>query len=117
MSPVAQDKKGAALAIQAYRIRTHGRDLEADIKAGGHEADIAGALNQVWPSMPGGSQQNTTMPQFIRRLHDAQAAEGPQQQVTQAVRPPGERGRRRWCCASSTAAADTDDQGVSRPED
>ena len=71
--PVSQDRKAWFLASGTY-LRNTGRDLDDDLRAGGHEADIAAALKGVWPSLPGGSQQNTTQQQFLTRLHDNLAA-------------------------------------------
>lgn len=68
--PISQDRKAWYLAQKTYARFTFGRNLEADIKAGGHEADIAMALHGEWPSLPGGTQQNTTMDQFKRRIRD-----------------------------------------------
>jgi hypothetical protein len=68
-SPANQDRNAWALAEQQYARYTFGRrSLEADIASGGHEADIANALRGTWPSLPGGTQQNTTAAQFRQRL-------------------------------------------------
>jgi hypothetical protein len=55
-SPVNQDKAALWYARDVYRRNT-GRDLSADLKAGGHTAEINRALNKVWPSLPEGSQE------------------------------------------------------------
>ncbi|MDR3534030.1 MAG: hypothetical protein P4L90_26120, partial [Rhodopila sp.] len=54
-SPVSQDRAAWYLAAREYQQKT-GRDLQSDLKAGGHESNIALALNGRWPSLPGGSQ-------------------------------------------------------------
>lgn len=66
-SPQAQDTVAWDHARAVYKANTGG-NLQADIAAGGNEAKIAGALNKVWPSLPGGSEQNTTLAQFSARL-------------------------------------------------
>jgi hypothetical protein len=66
-SAASQDKVAWSYASRVYRDNT-GRDLNADVAQGGHETQIAGALNKVWPSLPGGSQQDQTMQQFSARL-------------------------------------------------
>ena len=83
--PVSQDQKGWFLADRDYRART-GRDLLTDYKAGKY-AEIAAALNKTWPSMPGGSQQNTSMAQWTNRNIDARAAEQQAQAVNVAAAP------------------------------
>lgn len=67
IDPVSQDRKAWFLASTTY-LRNTGRDLAADLRARGHDQDITNALNGVWPSLPGGSQQNTTPRQFANRL-------------------------------------------------
>lgn len=67
-SPAAQDRVAWQYAQDTYRDQSGGRDLAADVREGGHEATIAQALNKVWPSLPGGSEQNTTLAQFSARL-------------------------------------------------
>jgi hypothetical protein len=67
-SPAAQDKVAWNYAQNVYRANTGG-DLQADIRSGVDPAKIAGALNKVWPSLPGGSEQNTTMAQWTQRLN------------------------------------------------
>ena len=76
-APEDQDKKFAYLASTAYRQQT-GRDLAEDAAAGGHEMQIADALKGVWPSVPGGLQQNTSAMAWMRHMIDARAAYGPQ---------------------------------------
>ena len=66
-SPASQDKAAWYLASQEYRKKT-GRDLAADLKSGGHQADIASTLNGRWPSLPGGSQSRQTLADFSGRL-------------------------------------------------
>lgn len=67
-SPAAQDKVAWQYAQDTYRANSGGRDLASDIRDGGHEGAIATALNKVWPSLPGGSQQNTDMGTWLARL-------------------------------------------------
>jgi hypothetical protein len=71
--PVSQDRKGWYLAERDYRAAT-GRDLLTDWKLGKY-AEVAAGLKKTWPSLPGGSQQNTTAQQWIVRSIDARAAE------------------------------------------
>ncbi len=66
-SPASQDRAAWWLADREYRQRT-GRVLEADLAAGGHEAEIAAALNKRWPSLPGGSEERESLTQFRSRL-------------------------------------------------
>lgn len=66
-SPASQDKAAWNLASTEYRRKT-GRDLEADLKAGGHQTDIAAALSGRWPSLPGGSQSTQSMDDFSGAL-------------------------------------------------
>ncbi len=73
-NPIHQDQNAWALAAQEYRRYTFGRDLESDIQAGGHEADIAAALRGRWPSLPGGSQPNAATPGFFSRLRSVRAS-------------------------------------------
>jgi hypothetical protein len=79
--PVSQDRKGWYYAAKVYRQNT-GRDLETDSKDPARWEGIAYALNKVWPSLPGGSQQNTTMQQWKRHMADNNAAYGPQMRAT-----------------------------------
>jgi hypothetical protein len=51
-----------------------GRDLVADVDSGQFDAQIAEALKGIWPSLPGGSQSNTSMMTYLRRITDARAA-------------------------------------------
>lgn len=67
--PVSQDRLGWYWADKTYRKNT-GRDLEADFRAGRY-SDITAALRSEWPSLPGGSQQNTTEDQFSSRAQSA----------------------------------------------
>jgi hypothetical protein len=69
--PISQDRKAWFLAASTYNKNT-GRDLGVDLKEGGHEAQIAAALNRVWPSLPGGSQQNTSLPEWLNNMRNAQ---------------------------------------------
>lgn len=71
--PISQDRKAWYLAEKTYREKTH-RDLEADLRSGNRDAQIATALNPVWPSLPGGSQQNTSPPAWERNLQAARTA-------------------------------------------
>jgi muramidase (phage lysozyme) len=74
-SPASQDKAAWDLAWSTYRSQT-GRDLEADLKNGHHNTDIAQALKNVWPSLPGGSQSTESQGQFDNLLQRNFAAEG-----------------------------------------
>jgi hypothetical protein len=76
--PVSQDQKAWFLANRDYHARTGG-DLLADWKKRNY-AQVTAGLKDTWPSMPGGSQQNTTAQQFADRAAAATAAE---QQVGQ----------------------------------
>lgn len=66
-SNATQDTVAWTHAQNVYQQNT-GRSLQNDLSAGGHEDQIATALNKVWPSLPGGSEQNTTMAQFKQRM-------------------------------------------------
>lgn len=66
-SPAAQDAVAWNTASRTYASNT-GRNLQSDIAQGGHEEQIATALNKVWPSLPGGSEQNTSIDQWKQRL-------------------------------------------------
>lgn len=67
-SPANQDTAAWYNAATVYYAKT-GRDLYADLKAGGHNRDITAALGEKeWPSMPGGSQQQETQAQFDANL-------------------------------------------------
>lgn len=79
--PASQDRKAWYLAATTYGRNT-GRDLEADLRAGGRDQEIAAALNKVWPSLPGGSQQNTDARRWSTRIADAVAANRGQQIAT-----------------------------------
>lgn len=67
MSQGNQDRAAWWLAQKTYNDQT-GQDLDTDLKAGGHEAQITAALASQWPSITGGSQQNKTGESFMRRL-------------------------------------------------
>jgi muramidase (phage lysozyme) len=67
MRPENQDRAAWALASDEYRKKT-GRDLQIDIKAGGHDSEIAAALRGRWPSLPGGSQSSQTQDTFNRAM-------------------------------------------------
>ena len=75
-TPASQDKAAWYLASQEYRKKT-GRDLSADLKSGGHEGDIATALNGRWPSLPGGSQSKQSLGDFSGRLQGNLHASSP----------------------------------------
>ncbi|HVB67983.1 MAG TPA: phage tail tape measure protein [Acetobacteraceae bacterium] len=62
-----QDKGAWYLANKRY-FDASGRDLEADLKAGRHEAEIATALGPTWPSLPFGSQSRESLAQFSDAL-------------------------------------------------
>jgi muramidase (phage lysozyme) len=66
-SPGSQDKAAWDLAASAYRARTGG-DLEADLRAGNKQGQIASALASIWPSLPGGSQSRESQGQFDMAL-------------------------------------------------
>jgi len=66
-SPVSQDKAAWYYASQKYSQVT-GRDLAQDVAQGGHGEQIAAALRDLWPSLPGGSQQLETQGQFDKLL-------------------------------------------------
>lgn len=78
-----QDKAAIDLASTTYGKNT-GRDLAADLKEGGHAPGIAQALNKVWPSLPGGSQQGTTSARF-----EAGLSSMPSDLPTATTVPPG----------------------------
>lgn len=75
-SPPAQDAVAWQHAQDVYKANTGG-NLQADIAAGGNEAKISAALNKVWPSLPGGKEQNTTLPQFTARMAGSTNAHDP----------------------------------------
>lgn len=60
-SPASQDKAAWYLAMTEYRRKT-GRDLEADLREGGHSRDVNNALRGRWPSLPGASSSIPAMP-------------------------------------------------------
>jgi muramidase (phage lysozyme) len=66
-SPENQDKGAWHLASTAYHAKTSG-DLETDLRAGGNDMKIAGALGPIWPSLPGGSQSHQSLDDFHRSL-------------------------------------------------
>ena len=66
--PDNQDAAAWDLANRTYRDKT-GRDLLGDLKAGGNDMRIASGLNDIWPSLPGGSQSRESLSEF----HDALA--------------------------------------------
>lgn len=70
-SPQAQDRVAWNYARNTYATNTGGRDLQADLAQGGHEQQIAASLNKVWPSLPGGSQQNTDPATWQARMDRA----------------------------------------------
>ena len=100
-SPENQDKAAWDLAWRTYAAST-GRDLEADVKTGGHNRDITAALGGVWPSLPGGGQQQETQSQFDALLARNQANGQVNVEVTIKGAPPGTTAR-----ASSSGAAKT----------
>lgn len=61
MSPANQD------AVFAYLLRKHGV-TDAMMADPSQRGDVLSRLRTEWPSLPGGSQQNTTMDQLNRRL-------------------------------------------------
>lgn len=62
-SPQSQDRAAWHLAAREYRAKT-GRDLMADLQAGGHEDQIAEALSGRWSSLPGGKHPQLTKQQW-----------------------------------------------------
>lgn len=76
-SPEAQDRVAWSYAKNTYAANTGGRNLQADIAEGGHEPTIALALNKVWPSLPGGSQENTPLPLWLQRMRAPAATAAP----------------------------------------
>lgn len=86
MTPANQDKAAWDLAERRYREQT-GRDLEADLKAGNRQAQIAAALGPTWPSLPGGSQSHQTLDQFDAALARNTAAAAVDQPVNVAAAP------------------------------
>jgi muramidase (phage lysozyme) len=85
-SPASQDRAARYLAEREYRTRT-GRDLRSDILAGGHEAEITGALKGRWPSLPGGSQSRQTQDAFAAHLKQNS---GPSEPLPTPPIPPAE---------------------------
>jgi hypothetical protein len=67
MSQANQDRAAWWLSQRTYHDQT-GRDLTTDLKRGDHDMQITAALNSVWPSITGGSQQNQTGASFLARL-------------------------------------------------
>ena len=67
---------------------------EAGWKPGMSPEQTAAILNKIWPSLPGGSQQNTTPAQFAARLQQAARAEAmraPAPTSAQTTTPAGPR--------------------------
>jgi muramidase (phage lysozyme) len=88
-SPANQDKAAWHLAATRYHAKTGG-DLEADLKAGGHERQITSALGAVWPSLPGGSQSHQSLAEFSRALKRNTADDTlPGSDVARKTTPPG----------------------------
>jgi muramidase (phage lysozyme) len=81
-SPASQDKVAAYEAAKTYKLKTGGRDLNADLKDPMQQQRIALALNQTWASLPGGPQNPSSMADYQKRLamHTGQevALAGPQ---------------------------------------
>jgi hypothetical protein len=77
--PASQDAVAWNYSKEAYGLFTGGRGLQSDLRQGGHEAQITQALNKIWPSLPGGSEQNTSMSQFLGRLGQSASRGAPQQ--------------------------------------
>jgi len=70
--PKQQDRAAWFLAQDRYKALT-GRSLLGDLQKGDRDLDIAIALNKIWPSLPGGSQMNTTPEMWAKRLAAARA--------------------------------------------
>ena len=89
-SPENQDKAAWDLAWGTYKQKT-GRDLEGDVKSGGHNAEIASSLRDIWPSLPGGSQSQETQPQFDGALAKNMGSAGGNVHVEVTLKnaPPG----------------------------
>ena len=66
-TPENQDKNAAYLAARTYKAMT-GRDLNTDLQDPSKAGAINNALNKVWPSLAGGSQQLTSQGDFAKRL-------------------------------------------------
>lgn len=66
-SPASQDAVAWSHAQQVYQANT-GRSLQADLREGGHEKQIADALNTTWTSLPGGKESHTDLDTFRQRL-------------------------------------------------
>lgn len=82
-SPAAQDRVAWSYARNVYATNTGGRDLQADLRAGGHEQQVATALNKVWPSLPGGKEQNTDANTWTARLAKSFGRDTIQPQIEQ----------------------------------
>lgn len=67
MSQANQERANWWLAQRTYGDST-GRDLLHDLQQGGHEAQITNALKSTWPSITGGSQENSVGKTFQQRL-------------------------------------------------
>lgn len=76
-APETQDKAAWALASDRYAQNTGGRNLEADLQSGGHTADIARALKDTWPSLPGGSQSLQDQSTFDKALQSNTPSSAP----------------------------------------
>jgi hypothetical protein len=79
-APQTQRVGAYYIAADAYRRRT-GRDLESDLDDARNLPAIFEALKGIWPSLPGGSQQQQTAEQFQARMAATEA------QHTRQTRP------------------------------
>lgn len=73
--PENQDQMAWNLSSRTYYEAT-GRSLRDAIKSGRSDEQIAFTLNKVWPSLPGGSQENTSMAEWTGRMAAARKSMG-----------------------------------------
>jgi muramidase (phage lysozyme) len=87
MSPANQDKAAWDLAVTRYKAGTHGRDLMADLKAGGFEDLIATTLRSTWTSLPTGSETHQTSDTFKAALAARLKAQNQPAEATSKAMP------------------------------